>query len=52
MLEALGEQLFRTGPLGSGHAMKALNNLVGGTTYAVVAEALAIGRALRPRARG
>ena len=26
-----------------GHAMKALNNLVGGTTYAVVVEALAIG---------
>jgi 3-hydroxyisobutyrate dehydrogenase len=44
VLEVLGEQIFRTGPLGSGHAMKALNNLVGGTTYAVVAEALAIGR--------
>ena len=44
VLEVLGEQIFRTGPLGSGHAMKALNNLVGGTTYAVVAEALAIGQ--------
>ena len=39
----MGERLFRTGPLGSGHAMKALNNFVGGATYAVVAEALAIG---------
>ena len=44
VLEVLGERMFRTGPLGSGHAMKALNNLVGGTTYAVVVEALAIGR--------
>lgn len=44
VLEVLGERLFRTGPLGSGHAMKALNNLVGGTTYAVVVEALAVGR--------
>ena len=44
VLEVLGERLFRTGPLGSGHAMKALNNLVGGTTYAVVVEALVIGQ--------
>ena len=43
VLEVLGERLFRTGALGTGHAMKALNNLVGGTTYAVVVEALAIG---------
>lgn len=42
-LEVMGERLFRTGPLGSGHAMKALNNFVGGATYAVVAEALAVG---------
>jgi 3-hydroxyisobutyrate dehydrogenase len=43
VLEVLGERLFRTGPLGSGHAMKALNNFVGGGTYALVAEALAVG---------
>lgn len=43
VLAVLGERLFRTGPLGSGHAMKALNNFVGGTTYAVVVEALAVG---------
>ena len=43
-LEVLGERVFRTGPLGAGHAMKALNNLVGGATYAVVAEALAVGQ--------
>ena len=29
VLEALGERIFRTGPLGSGHAMKALNNFLG-----------------------
>lgn len=44
VLEVLGERLFRTGALGTGHAMKALNNLVGGTTYAVVVEALQIGQ--------
>ncbi len=44
VLEVLGERLFRTGPLGSGHAMKALNNFVGGGTYAIVVEALTVGR--------
>jgi 3-hydroxyisobutyrate dehydrogenase len=44
VLEILGERLFRTGPLGSGHAMKSLNNFVGGATYAVVAEALTVGK--------
>ena len=28
VLEALGRSIFETGPLGSGHAMKALNNFV------------------------
>jgi 3-hydroxyisobutyrate dehydrogenase len=44
VLSALGAQVFPTGPLGSGHAMKALNNFVGATTYVVTAEALAIGQ--------
>lgn len=44
VLAALGAQVFPTGPLGSGHAMKALNNFVGATTYVVTAEALAIGQ--------
>jgi 3-hydroxyisobutyrate dehydrogenase len=43
VLEALGDQIFATGPLGSGHAMKALNNFVGATTYLVTVEALVIG---------
>jgi 3-hydroxyisobutyrate dehydrogenase len=44
VLDVLGARTFPTGPLGSGHAMKALNNFVGATTYAVTAEALAIGQ--------
>jgi 3-hydroxyisobutyrate dehydrogenase len=44
VLEVLGARVFPTGRLGSGHAMKALNNFVGATTYAVTAEALAIGQ--------
>src|SRR5262249_39290244 len=39
-LEALGERFFRTGPLGSGHAMKALNNYVAAAAYTASAEAL------------
>jgi 3-hydroxyisobutyrate dehydrogenase len=44
VLDVLGARTFPTGPLGSGHAMKALNNFVGATTYVVTAEALAIGQ--------
>jgi 3-hydroxyisobutyrate dehydrogenase len=44
LFEVLGGRIFRTGPLGSGHAMKALNNYCGGAGYAVLAEALAIGQ--------
>jgi 3-hydroxyisobutyrate dehydrogenase len=44
VLEVLGGRLFHTGPLGSGHAMKALNNYCGATSYSATAEALAIGQ--------
>jgi 3-hydroxyisobutyrate dehydrogenase len=44
VLQCVGERLFRTGPLGSGHAVKALNNFLGASCYATGAEALAIGR--------
>ena len=44
MLECLGERLFRTGGLGCGHAMKALNNVVAATAFTATAEALIIGR--------
>ena len=44
VLRTLGERIFRTGPLGSGHAMKALNNFLGASAYTTAVEALAIGR--------
>jgi 3-hydroxyisobutyrate dehydrogenase len=44
-LRLLGKAIFRTGPVGSGHAMKALNNVIAATAYAAVAEAIEVGRA-------
>ncbi len=43
LLEVLGGRLFSTGPLGSGHAMKALNNFMAAVGYAASAEALLVG---------
>ncbi len=43
LLLAMGKQLFETGPLGSGHAMKALNNYIAAAGYTAVVEALLIG---------
>ena len=45
VLEALGDHIFRVGPLGAGHALKALNNYLAAAAYAATAEALAIGQA-------
>ena len=42
VLEVVGERLFRTGRLGSGHATKALNNFVGAAAYAAISDALAV----------
>ena len=44
VLLSMGERLFRTGPLGSGHAMKALNNYVAAAGFAAACEALLIGQ--------
>lgn len=44
VLRAMGERLFRVGPLGCGHAMKALNNVVAATAFTVTAEALIVGQ--------
>lgn len=38
VLEVLGERIFRTGPLGSGHAMKAINNYVSAAGLVAAAE--------------
>ncbi|MBM3601477.1 MAG: NAD(P)-dependent oxidoreductase [Alphaproteobacteria bacterium] len=45
VLSAMGKSIFRTGPLGSGHAMKALNNHVSGAGLIAALEALRVGRA-------
>jgi 3-hydroxyisobutyrate dehydrogenase len=44
ILASMGKQIFATGPLGSGHAMKALNNYVSAAGLAAAAEALIVGQ--------
>jgi 3-hydroxyisobutyrate dehydrogenase len=44
LLCTMGDRLFDTGGLGSGHAMKALNNFVAAATFAACAEALLAGQ--------
>ena len=44
LLAAMGSAIYATGPLGSGHAMKALNNLVSAAGLVASCEALIIGR--------
>jgi 3-hydroxyisobutyrate dehydrogenase len=43
VLSAMGKSIFRTGPLGSGHAMKALNNYVSAAGLFAAVEATRIG---------
>ncbi|HKV04359.1 MAG TPA: NAD(P)-dependent oxidoreductase [Candidatus Acidoferrales bacterium] len=43
LLQSMGKQLFETGALGTGHAMKALNNYIAAAGYTAVVEALLIG---------
>lgn len=43
VFKAMGERVFETGPLGSGHAMKVLNNVVSAAGLLAAAEALLIG---------
>lgn len=44
VLTCMGKHLFEVGSLGCGHAMKALNNFLAGTSYAAAVEAIVIGR--------
>src|SRR5262245_8534995 len=44
LFHAVGERVFECGGLGSGHAMKALNNLVSAAGLLAAAEALVVGR--------
>jgi 3-hydroxyisobutyrate dehydrogenase len=43
LLLSMGDRLFDTGPLGSGHAMKALNNYIAAAGYTAAVESLLIG---------
>jgi 3-hydroxyisobutyrate dehydrogenase len=45
ILELLGDTLFETGPLGSGHAIKALNNYASAAAMVALDEALRVGDA-------
>jgi 3-hydroxyisobutyrate dehydrogenase len=45
VLQAMGKQLFHVGPLGAGHAVKALNNYLGAAGTLAGFEALLISRA-------
>ncbi|ANM20006.1 UNVERIFIED_ORG: 3-hydroxyisobutyrate dehydrogenase [Rhizobium aethiopicum] len=44
ILCAMGGQIFRTGPIGSGHAMKAINNFVSGAGVLAAIEGVLLGR--------
>jgi 3-hydroxyisobutyrate dehydrogenase len=44
LLLGMGNQVFETGGLGTGHAMKALNNFIAAACYTASAEALLIGQ--------
>ena len=43
VLRLMGDRLFETGGLGTGHAMMALNNFVAATAFAATSEAMMIG---------
>jgi 3-hydroxyisobutyrate dehydrogenase len=43
VIETMSANIFRTGKLGTGHAMKALNNYVGGAAFVATCEALIVG---------
>jgi 3-hydroxyisobutyrate dehydrogenase len=44
LLSTMGNRLFETGGLGSGHAMKALNNYIAAAGFTAASEALLIGQ--------
>ncbi len=52
LLACMGPSIFHLGPLGAGHAMKSINNLVTAITLTATAEGLVMGKAagLDPRA--
>jgi 3-hydroxyisobutyrate dehydrogenase len=45
LLDVLGKKIFHLGPVGAGHAMKSINNLITAVTFLATAEGLTIGKA-------
>jgi 3-hydroxyisobutyrate dehydrogenase len=43
LFEILGDRVFHLGPIGSGHAMKSINNMITAATFLATAEGLVIG---------
>ena len=43
VLNSLGRQVFHLGPLGAGHSMKSINNLITAMTFLATAEGMALG---------
>lgn len=46
LLQVMGERYFHLGPVGSGHTMKCINNLITAITFMATAEAMTIGTGL------
>lgn len=46
LLNIMGKQVFHLGPIGAGHTMKSMNNLVTAMTFMATTEALAVGKQL------
>ncbi len=44
LLQEMGKQAFHLGPIGAGHAMKCINNLITAMTFMATAEGLTIGK--------
>jgi 3-hydroxyisobutyrate dehydrogenase len=44
LLEVLGRKVFHLGPVGAGHVMKSINNLITSVTFLATAEGLVIGK--------
>jgi 3-hydroxyisobutyrate dehydrogenase len=44
LLEVLGKKIFHLGPVGAGHVMKSINNLITSVTFLATAEGLVIGK--------
>jgi len=44
LLHVMGKKVFHLGPVGAGHAMKCINNLITSLTFMATAEGLALGK--------